>query len=99
MVPQVGFLELLAILSLSLYLPLLQFLLEQETISPSLLDGYQSALLEKFVFSYKLYFFYINKGHAMLQGKRNPGTDLQTVKGFLGLLKEAKVMKVDRLVI
>ncbi|XP_078175485.1 diacylglycerol kinase 1-like isoform X5 [Carex rostrata] len=28
-------------------------------------------------------------------GKRNPGTDQQTVKGFLGLLKEAKVMKVD----
>jgi hypothetical protein len=35
----------------------------------------------------------------MFQGKKNPGTDLQTVKGFLGQLKEAKVMKVDRLVI
>jgi Diacylglycerol kinase catalytic domain len=38
-------------------------------------------------------------GVLMFQGKKNPGTDLQTVKGFLGQLKEAKVMKVDRLVI
>lgn len=52
MVLQVGFLELLVTLSLTLHLPLLLFLLEQETISPSLLDGYESALLKKYVFSY-----------------------------------------------
>jgi Diacylglycerol kinase catalytic domain len=41
----------------------------------------------------------LTRGMLMLQGKKNPGTDLETVKVFLGQLKEAKVMKVDRLVI
>jgi enterochelin esterase-like enzyme len=41
----------------------------------------------------------LTRSMLMLQGKKNPGTDLETVKVFLGQLKEAKVMKVDWLVI
>ena len=32
-----------------------------------------------------------------LQGKKNPGTDHQSVKSFLEKVKEAKEMKIDRL--
>lgn len=33
---------------------------------------------------------------ANLQGKRNPGTDSQSVKSFLDQVKRAKEMKIDR---
>jgi len=73
--------------------------LEQETISHFLLDGYEFKLLKKLYFCVIYISYELTLGVLMFQGKKNPGTDLQTVKGFLGQLKEAKVMKVDRLVI
>lgn len=34
-----------------------------------------------------------------LQGKKNPGTDSRSVESFLGQVKKAKEMKIDRLYI
>lgn len=55
--------------------------------------------LKNMYFHINYIFHELKRGVLMLQGKKNPGTDLQTVKGFLDQLNEAKVMKVDRLVI
>lgn len=37
-----------------------------------------------------------NMGIFNLQGKRNPGTDRQSVESFLNQVKTAKEMKIDR---
>jgi hypothetical protein len=33
---------------------------------------------------------------STLQGKKNPSTDQEAVKSFLGLVKHAKEIKIDR---
>jgi len=34
--------------------------------------------------------------NSTLQGKKNPSTDQEAVKSFLGLVKHAREMKIDR---
>jgi len=34
--------------------------------------------------------------NSMLQGKKNPSTDQEAVKSFLGLVKHAKEINIDR---
>jgi hypothetical protein len=41
--------------------------------------------------------FELGNMYLLLQGKKNPGTDPQSVKLFLGQVMEAKEMQIDRL--
>lgn len=34
--------------------------------------------------------------NSTLQGKKNPSTDQEAIKSFLGLVKHAREMKIDR---
>ena len=51
-------------------------------------------IIRKYLFNKKLWNTFFSA--ALLQGKKNPGTDEQAVKSFLDQVMKAKEMKIDK---